>query len=124
MKHVNHLLQSKQMSDEKKSKRKCFCDKDATKHCGKCKAKWYCSADCQKKNWPEHKKTCKEPFHVVEIPPDDVKKMEGVLRVCYHVAKDGRKFIPAAANAPNAVLSNTIEWQSEEEQYKNWMSGP
>ncbi|KAF8957173.1 hypothetical protein BDZ97DRAFT_118334 [Flammula alnicola] len=28
--------------------------------CGKCKIAWYCSKDCQKKQWPIHKQVCKE----------------------------------------------------------------
>ncbi|KAG2039302.1 hypothetical protein BDR03DRAFT_952527 [Suillus americanus] len=26
--------------------------------CAKCKSVWYCSKECQKKNWPTHKSTC------------------------------------------------------------------
>jgi len=29
------------------------------KRCGRCKARWYCSAECQKKDWNTHKKDCK-----------------------------------------------------------------
>ncbi len=32
----------------------------ATKKCGRCKKIRYCSKECQKKHWTEHKKTCKE----------------------------------------------------------------
>jgi len=30
------------------------------KRCSKCKKKWYCSVECQKKNWKFHKKNCKK----------------------------------------------------------------
>jgi hypothetical protein len=28
--------------------------------CGRCLAVWYCSKECQKKNWAEHKPCCKK----------------------------------------------------------------
>ncbi|KAG1727508.1 hypothetical protein EDB19DRAFT_2042822 [Suillus lakei] len=28
--------------------------------CSKCKSSWYCSEECQKKNWPIHKLVCRE----------------------------------------------------------------
>ena len=35
-----------------------ICKKNATKKCGKCKETFYCSLDCQKKDWPDHKTIC------------------------------------------------------------------
>jgi MYND finger len=29
------------------------------KRCSKCRDAWYCNAECQKANWPSHKKRCK-----------------------------------------------------------------
>ena len=34
------------------------CSKKSTKCCGKCGVAYYCSADCQKSHWKEHKKVC------------------------------------------------------------------
>jgi hypothetical protein len=31
----------------------------ALKRCGKCKCEFYCSKECQKKDWLTHKRTCK-----------------------------------------------------------------
>jgi hypothetical protein len=30
------------------------------KKCAICKAAWFCNADCQRKAWKAHKKTCKK----------------------------------------------------------------
>jgi hypothetical protein len=32
-----------------------------TKRCGKCKAVYYCTVDCQIKHWPTHKLNCAAP---------------------------------------------------------------
>lgn len=31
---------------------------DSVKRCGNCKQVFYCSVECQKKSWPDHKITC------------------------------------------------------------------
>lgn len=38
------------------------------KWCGNCKAQVYCSRECQKKDWPNHKKEC---LNVMELKKDD-----------------------------------------------------
>lgn len=39
-------------------------DGSALLTCGKCKERRYCSADCQKKEWSDHKKACVAPAKV------------------------------------------------------------
>jgi hypothetical protein len=34
------------------------CGKTATQRCSKCKNQWYCSRDCQLKQWKAHKPLC------------------------------------------------------------------
>ena len=35
-----------------------FCGKDGSKACGRCRHATYCSAECQRAHWPEHKNKC------------------------------------------------------------------
>lgn len=36
------------------------CGKEATKRCSKCRMEWYCSRECQVKDWKKHKPLCLE----------------------------------------------------------------
>jgi hypothetical protein len=36
-----------------------ICNKPGDSKCARCKKIHYCSVECQKKDWPEHKKYCK-----------------------------------------------------------------
>lgn len=38
--------------------------------CGRCKAQFYCSTDCQRKHWPVHKLGCKKKESADNINPD------------------------------------------------------
>jgi len=38
------------------------CTKPGTLRCSKCKNATYCSADCQKKDWKDHKKACETTY--------------------------------------------------------------
>src|SRR5689334_22981369 len=38
----------------------CICGKLSTNYCGGCKGKRYCSVECQKQDWKNHKKECKD----------------------------------------------------------------
>jgi len=40
------------------SKSKCICGKIAPKKCSRCKVQRYCSKECQRDDWNEHKKIC------------------------------------------------------------------
>ncbi|KAJ7080587.1 hypothetical protein B0H15DRAFT_856481 [Mycena belliarum] len=37
------------------------CTEEGKSQCGRCKQRFYCSADCQQKDWKVHKKNCKSP---------------------------------------------------------------
>lgn len=37
----------------------CMCGQDSKFKCSKCKKTYYCSQDCQRKDWSRHKHECK-----------------------------------------------------------------
>ena len=46
----------------KKPTRQCdVCKTATTKACARCKTSYFCSGECQKLAWKQHKKTCKAP---------------------------------------------------------------
>lgn len=47
-----------------------FCNLDASKKCSRCKKVFYCSKQCQKNDWRNHKQTCQNPQfqHQQQIP--------------------------------------------------------
>jgi len=53
---------SKVESHHKEKENKCVCGKTGPlKSCGRCRVQHYCSAECQKSDWPKHKTNCKAP---------------------------------------------------------------
>mmetsp|Transcript_23536 Transcript_23536/g.22568 ORF Transcript_23536/g.22568 Transcript_23536/m.22568 type:complete len:138 (-) Transcript_23536:243-656(-) len=48
--------------DNQKSQSCPVCDKESSKRCSRCKAIWYCSAECQRSDWKTHKKVCNDTF--------------------------------------------------------------
>jgi hypothetical protein len=46
-----------------------FCNKPATARCAVCRATYYCTAVCQRLDWPSHKLTCAKEL-VTPTPAD------------------------------------------------------
>lgn len=54
-------------------KKCCMCgSEEETKRCGTCHNVFYCSDECQKKNWKIHKKTCKKTYKGLFVGYDNV----------------------------------------------------
>lgn len=58
-----------------------FCRRDAKegekfKHCGRCKGAWYCSSECQREDWVEHKRECVQKEKEKEAGEGEGKKKE------------------------------------------------
>ncbi|KAE8441731.1 hypothetical protein EG329_004517 [Mollisiaceae sp. DMI_Dod_QoI] len=51
------------------SEKCCICSKATENKCAVCKSAHYCSADCQKKDWPLHKLLCNKFVSFVEAGP-------------------------------------------------------
>ena len=56
-----HQQQSDEEEKDDKQKATCLvCDEKATLRCTACKVTKYCSRDCQRSDWPAHKRACKK----------------------------------------------------------------
>eukprot|EP00536_Pseudo-nitzschia_multiseries_P009717 jgi/Psemu1/288637/fgenesh1_pg.279_\ len=43
--------------------RKCqVCQKEASKKCSRCSLAWYCTVECQRTDWKQHKSVCNSEF--------------------------------------------------------------
>lgn len=65
------------------------CSKPAANKCGGCKTLSYCSKDCQSKDWPNHKATCK-----------DVQLEKRLTRICGIIQQAYLEFTEATWDTP------------------------
>lgn len=53
---------------------------DKVRKCGRCKVVFYCSVECQRDHWPEHKKICRPPeSHTVILKTREVYKVGNII---------------------------------------------
>ncbi|KAL6301392.1 hypothetical protein BKA93DRAFT_738905, partial [Sparassis latifolia] len=71
-----------------------FCE---LKRCGACKKTYYCSPECQKEDWKQHKKDCKGPEHTMQMLPsqeaycDFMKRMISVSwELCREISEESK----------------------------------
>eukprot|EP01102_Stenamoeba_stenopodia_P002611 TRINITY_DN1246_c0_g1_i1.p1 TRINITY_DN1246_c0_g1~~TRINITY_DN1246_c0_g1_i1.p1 ORF type:complete len:430 (-),score=91.53 TRINITY_DN1246_c0_g1_i1:978-2177(-) len=78
------LTPAKQQEEKKRIQRDdCVCGKPGSKVCGGCRVTKYCSAECQKADWPKHKLLCGKPVVPVQqtqiVPREQYKDAEREL---------------------------------------------
>ena len=61
------------------------CGDPAKLRCSKCKSSWYCTRECQLKNWKEHKKMCKM---LAEMHAEEEKRNEDVRAMNSKLGKE------------------------------------
>ena len=65
------------------SNQKCVvCNKSALLVCGKCKAVYYCTGDCQRADWKQHKHTCDKTIKLklyIAIKNNDLSIVSDIL---------------------------------------------
>jgi hypothetical protein len=61
--------------------------------CGRCFKKYYCSPECQKKDWLVHKLMCRQSDSSV---PDKIRKCRTVAQIIYKLALTNIKICPMA----------------------------
>jgi len=83
----------------KKTTRKCdVCKTTTTKACTRCKASYFCSAECQKSAWKKHKKTCKAPT----APPATETDLRTLHKGIFFLNECIQK--PGAGDGPTSVV--------------------
>ncbi|KAJ3271770.1 hypothetical protein HDV01_006378 [Terramyces sp. JEL0728] len=63
------------------------CDKQAHFMCSLCNSSKYCSTDCQKLDWPEHRKTCPEYLRRMQEPEPEETEEEKIQNIKFYVGQ-------------------------------------
>lgn len=74
MKRMMDLYTSDVFEDFMEDPKCTECGKVATQRCSKCKNAWYCSRDCQLRQWKTHKPMCTIVSESIKV--DEAKKAE------------------------------------------------
>lgn len=86
--------------------------KNATNRCKQCRAAWYCSRDCQRADWKEHKVTCRPPAKGDEPPPSCTSRVHALVSACYW-RPGGCGSSCSLAHSPPMLLRNSRRGQGE-----------
>jgi hypothetical protein len=71
----NTLFQAKNLLTCNNMNKCNVCQKPSKSQCAKCHQTYYCSKECQKKNWKDHKKSCGEPSIQQSIADRTIKNL-------------------------------------------------
>ena len=66
------------------------CGSEGAKRCGKCRSVCYCSVECQKKDWKDHKKACKVKQNSIAAPNSDSEDAKAIFSEPFTL----EKFVP------------------------------
>ena len=83
-----------------------LCSQTASKRCSACQIVNYCSAECQRKDWKDHKPNCFKKVETIK-PIDDKSKMANTIKVCI---VDGDKAIDSTISTIDNNLSDRKIW--------------
>ncbi len=87
------------------------------KVCANCRKVAYCSLECQKKNWPEHKAFCIESSKQVKVPSGKKVLKYLMQSKIYHVVnKYLMNIIEKQINFKDYLLSTTYEVSPDNKQ--------
>jgi hypothetical protein len=72
--------------------------------CSRCRARWYCSPECQRTDWPKHKSTCHPPAAATAPVPQQAKmpRVGPVVEQVNRVASK-RDLVPDPAKFPSRL---------------------
>jgi len=82
------------------------CKTATTKACARCKTSYFCSAECQKSAWKNHKKTCKAPTSPPSSEADLRVLHEGMLLLNRCIQE------PGAGDGPTSVVLDFLRLDS------------
>ncbi|KAJ7606967.1 hypothetical protein DFH06DRAFT_236314 [Mycena polygramma] len=89
------------------------CKKEGKMRCGRCRRYLYCSTECQRKDWPAHKKECKPLLiiAIVDIPGKGkgVIAKENIARGTLIVSERPRIILPADDRKLDQAISRLSE---------------
>lgn len=87
------------------------CGKQDAKKCGKCHRVFYCSVECQRKDWKSHKEACNSSSQTqASVPPQNNNSDETPGKVVFSEPFTLEKFISHVKKIKDDTKRCAIEW--------------